>query len=411
MQESLEIPNVPRLKTPILDSAEKPINYRILVLDAVTVTFAGKVIGRMRFSNKKDHIYIHRIDNYTSDQEKPFKGVGSLLFEYAFRNSIKNGHDGKVELNAIAAAPAAYYKMGFRKKSATAIGLGELISEYLQAPKEDEKDKKKNEILENYYFKKLMENAAVNLKKDIADISFIEAIKHGVTDALTDNINQEFEKFLAENKKVTTGDCYCLNMQGMMYLPADKIELLKRKFLDSIIPIGSNLFWSKDHAKKNLTIPVLKELVENGKLSSSNAVEIECKMRCSDPRLEILLSPLGLEMMKRNHISGWYIGVYFGLDYTKAVISPEVLNAFEKSFITINQLVNLQIAIGIQLLSPFGLQALYDGEIMISNGFSVMDKQGNYFSNSEDLKEFLQKTHAAREKVMAENPSNSCYIQ
>jgi hypothetical protein len=301
--------------------------------------------------------------------------------------------------------------MGFRKQSYIADSFRERISEYHSASTEKDKYKKKLAIQDSSLYPKLIKNAATNLNKAVSTISFDEAIQHGLTDAITDKANQEFGEFLAKNKVVTELDCYTFSMQGMMYLPAESIKSLKNKFLESRTPIGSNTFFSTECAMKTVENSALKALVLQKKLSPSNAIEIERKMTSKDPRLEFLLSPIGLEMMERNHISGWYIGVYFqDIDYVKLIISEESLNAFQKSFIKMKQLATLAPAFGMQLLSSFGLQALYDGEISISEFDSclydkacIKDKAGNIFSSAEDLRAFLQARHSACANVVSEN--------
>lgn len=81
----------------------------------VTLFVNEKACGSMDYSLREDHLYIHRMDNYTLTAEKAWKHVGAILFEHAFHQSVCAGKGGKIMLDAIGASPAPYFKLGLRK--------------------------------------------------------------------------------------------------------------------------------------------------------------------------------------------------------------------------------------------------------------------------------------------------------
>ena len=368
-----------RLTTRILDDQGEPISYYLTKFSGETLFgrrtdvklyVNGKCVGFMKFSIQEDCLYIHRMYNYTVDSIKPYKHIGYLLFEYAFHKSIKAGKGGNIELDAIDASPAAYYRMGLRKQGSARERLKPLIAKYWAVPSTQAQE----EIEKHNFYKLLKIDAAENLKKDIDVISFEEALKYGMYSSR----NALFEIELGKKKPLTKSDCICLSMHGMMYLPPEIIEQKKIEFA-RFVPIGSNLFFSQTTAEARLQNGRLKELVKAGKLDPSNAVEIEAKLTATDPILDVLLSPIGLKMMKRNWISGWYIGVYFAdLATVQAIISEHGVAAFELGYVkNINVILNMSNGIRKLILSEQGIQALKSGEIVIAEtGYIVKDKHG-----------------------------------
>lgn len=252
MDENRPAMSVTRLKTPILNSEGKPINYQLsecpsllsgLAGDkAVKITFAGKILGVMRFSFYENYIFIDRMNNETRQEGKSFKGIGTLFFEYAFRQSINSGKGGNIELNAAGESPMAFYKMGLRKKSTPAEWMKDQIVEYLAATTQEEKELKKKQLENNSFYDSLKKEAAINSKKNTSALTVDEIIRYG----LMDSFNQDFENLL--NTDMETARVKSKYMNGTMYLPADQIELLKRKFINP--SSGSNLFFDQDFALK-----------------------------------------------------------------------------------------------------------------------------------------------------------------
>lgn len=329
-----------RLSTLLLDSKDNSVCFTLSKQNfdtifgprtSIDIHVGGRLIGSMQYSIGANHLYIHGMENYTVNSELRFKHVGKVLFEYAFHKSLKWGCNGKVELYAIDTSPAAYYKMGFRKKGFAAVNLQKLLSSYLKTRSSQDKEA----ILNDTFYKFLKEDAARNLNKSLEDISFEDAIQHG----LYSPENLTFAEQLSRKKQLN--EAGCLSMTGIMYLPIEIIEEKKKGFL-RFIPTGSHMFFSHSYAESQLKSDQLKQLLKSKKIDSSNAVELEAKITESDPRWSILLSPIGLKMMRRNYISAWYICVYFNFRVAQAIISANGLDAFEKGHIPhISQLCSL----------------------------------------------------------------------
>lgn len=148
--------------------------------------------------------------------------------------------------------------------------------------------------------------------------------------------------------------------------------------LPTFTPIGGNWFFGIESALCRLKNPKIRSLVKQGKLDSSNAIEIEAKMCPTDPRLEFLLSDIGLQMMKENYISGYCIGVYFhNLKDLEALISLNGLTAFEEGLCSsVEKLLKLP-AQAISYLFTQGFQDFRIGNIRISeSGMTLRDRQG-----------------------------------
>lgn len=389
-----------RLKTKVVNSENKPVRYRMIEIKNeyyhfVDLIIDGKKIGFMRYSLEDDHLYINRMDNFSEGNERSYKQVGTALFEYAFRKSIEAGKEGRIELSAIEASPAAYYKMGLRKKCSSDGQADQQLRHYRSQPT----PALKATIQNSSSYAGMRENAVLIIFPELYEkygyscygVPEFEQKKNSLTfeqiiacDFISFR-NQGFEQILKQGKRLDKIDCFRAEINGLMYLPPETVAKKRQEFSQSNVPIGGNLFFSREHALANLTNERLKELVEQGKLDPSNAVEIAAKMQAQDPRLVFLLSDLGLKMLKENYISGWFIAVYFhSLASVRAIISENAWQTFEESLVEdIEQFVGLDPKAVCLILSDQGLQALREARIIPISGHSgFKDLEGNYLDSS-----------------------------
>ncbi|KTC86847.1 hypothetical protein [Legionella brunensis] len=374
-----------RLTTKILTATNQPVNHKIHKYSGETllgprtevkVFVNDKQVGYMKYSIQENCLYIHRMDNYSIHSDAPFKHVGTLLFEYAFHKSIQAGKEGRLELDAIANSPAAYFHMGLRKKGIGAIWLYKKISDYQVA----KSPFIKREIEEDCFYQTLKKDAeAVGRKKGLTSLSFEEVLEYGSYSAWNDDFAERIAKAKISGEKLTEVDSLQCYMHGIMYLPPEMIAAKKLE-LCQFKPIGSNLFFSAEYARSRLKNPRLIELVNNGKLDSSNAVEIDAKLSDNTklaPLVDLLLSPLGLKMMRKNYISGWFAIIYFNKSSLEHVISTNGLKLFEHNYIkSMSQLVNLHPSFYPKLFSDIGLKALERGELLMSETGYLKDSSG-----------------------------------
>ena len=126
------------LTTQILNSQRKFVEYDITkeICDTffglrtfVHVAVAGRKVGYMAFSLEKKNIFIHKMINFSIQTDNPLKHIGLLLVEYAFKVSLKKGKNGRIELTALDKSPAAFFRLGFRKKNIGSKKNDHLISE------------------------------------------------------------------------------------------------------------------------------------------------------------------------------------------------------------------------------------------------------------------------------------------
>lgn len=381
-----------RLTTKIQTSTNQPVNYKIHKRSGETfvgprtdvkVFVNGNEIGYMQYSIQKDCLYIHRMDNRSINSKAPFKHVGSLLMEYAFHKSIQAGKEGRIELDAIKNSPPAYFQMGLRKKGTGVMWLQEKIADY-QATKSPAI---KREIEENVFYQTLKKDAeAAARKKGLTSLSFEQVLEYGEYSAWNDEFAERIAKARASGEKLTETDSLQCYMHGIMYLPPETIVAKKLEFCQ-FKPIGSNWFFSAEYARSKLKNPRLIELVNNGKLDSSNAVEIDAKLS-DNPKLEplvgLLLSPLGLKMMRKNYISGWFAIIYFTKDSLTPIISANGLKLFENNYIqSMSQLVNLHPSYYPKLFSDAGLRAFESGEVLMSETGYLKDSNGTFLDSSQ----------------------------
>ncbi|QLZ68251.1 hypothetical protein FOLKNPGA_01029 [Legionella sp. PC1000] len=396
------------LTTQIRTSSNQPVNYRIHKFSGETllgprtevrVFVNGKEIGYMKYSIQENCLYIHRMDNYTINSDAPYKYVGSLLFEYAFHKSIQAGKDGRIELDAIDNSPAAYFHMGLRKKGTGAMWLHKKISEY-QITKSPAI---KREIEKDSFYQSLKIDAETfTRKKGLTSLSFEEILKYGDYSAQNDEFANRIANAKSSGKKLTNLDSLQCYMHGIMYLPpeiiaAKKLELCQFK------PIGSNTFFSKDCARARVKNSTLIELVNSGKLDSSNAVEIDAKLSDNpklQPLVNLLVSPRGLKMMKKNYISGWFAIIYFNKSSLEHIISANGLKLFENNYInSMRQLTNLHPSYYPKLFSDSGLKAFESGELLMSEAGYLKDAQEEFLDNSQF--ELLLERVAAKDSIFS----------
>jgi hypothetical protein len=124
-------------------------------------------------------------------------------------------------------------------------------------------------------------------------------------------------------------------MQSYMYLPKENIEANIQKFsIYNFCPIGSNLaagdLLRHGHTSRKLAYDKLTNLVQQGVLDPANAIEISYKYQCKSitkEQVDLMLSDVGLELMSRNYVSGWYMAVYLQ-NKLLTVVSKEFLGYF-----------------------------------------------------------------------------------
>ena len=395
-----------RLTTKIRTSTNQPVNYVIRKYSGETfsgprtdvkVFVNGKEIGYMQYSIQENCLYIHRMNNYSIHADAPFKQVGSLLMEYAFHKSIQAGKEGRIELDAIKNSPPAYFHMGLRKKGTGVMWLQKEIADYMATKSPTIKRK----IEESVFYQTLKKDAeAAARKKGLTSLSFEQVLEYGEYSAWNDEFAERIAKARASGEKLTETDSLECYMHGIMYLPPETIVAKKLEFCQ-FKPIGSNWFFSTEYARSKLKNPRLIELVNNGKLDSSNAVEINAKLSDNpklEPLVELLLSPIGLKMMRKNYISGWFAIIYFTKDSLAHVISANGLKLFENNSIqSMSQLVNLHPSYYPKLFSDTGVRAFDSGEVVMSETGYLKDSQGTFLDNSQ-FELLLEKVEESQKK-------------
>lgn len=398
-----------KLQTKIVDSQRNEINYIIeAVLNHsraaktnVNIRVNNKIVGSMQYSIEKDHVFIHLMFN-TSPREARYKYVGTALFEYAFRISLANGKEGRIQLNSVDTSAAAYFKMGLRRLNiywSTLFLYDASLIRHLQrklSEQTNDLSEKTAKLLEeakqvieakrdNFFYLGVKISTAAILGKAYDEVSFTDMLIHGEYS----DINIFLEKTLKTLKPDTdkclrhieitepNGTTRLIDATGTMYLPANMIEQ-KRSQFTCLAPIGTNQRIDYVDALELLKDPTLIALFQSLKLDPTNAVEIENKIPTNDPRRAILLSETGLEMMNQNFISAYYISVYFhSLDATRTLISANGLLAFQKQYIQhIDHYIALSTKLRSQILSDTGIQAFQAGEITLSSA-GLVDKAGN----------------------------------
>lgn len=222
------------LTTKITDSSNIQVSYSLKATRiensnriSVTLRINDKIAGSMEISPTPYSVYIHRINNYSSDWENPLKHVGTLLFEYAFKTSLKWERQGRVELQSVGNSAAAFVLMGFKTRTLEANYLRDKIYIYYNDPTPENK----NAIIDHPSYNGLLKEAASTLKKSSRNVTFDQAISDGL---YPHDAHLEFEKkindFKKRNKKINNADLAGSGMGGMMFLPEETITALKQKF-------------------------------------------------------------------------------------------------------------------------------------------------------------------------------------
>jgi hypothetical protein len=110
------------MKTEILDKEKgKMVKAEIveqpsksILLKTVKLLYKEKEIGRMIYNLSHDHLYIQMVHN---DQQSRFARVGTVLVNYAFDESLRNGKGGRIEFSPVPASLEFWIKLGFEFKS------------------------------------------------------------------------------------------------------------------------------------------------------------------------------------------------------------------------------------------------------------------------------------------------------
>lgn len=239
----------------IVDSSGTAIPYRVKVSDnfydnrnkSIELYANDLQIGKMRYTLWSESVYIDRMDNLTLSSKVPLKYVGTLLFEHAFRESMKAGRGGRIELIAVGNAPLTYVKWGFIKKSEPANWMKQCILDYQHA---NEKDKplKAEQLSLHPCYAKLLAIASENSDKNPENLCLDEIIAYGQIDPY----NQIFKQILEESGKHV--DHFQMKnqvkqMTGMMFLPEEKISHFQKQFGFSSLSQTEVSFFHKTTSK------------------------------------------------------------------------------------------------------------------------------------------------------------------
>jgi hypothetical protein len=319
-----------RINTRIIDSEGEHIAFNTsdtsygIEQRIFKISIGNNTIGEVKYSFEPRCCWIHRMDNYTVNSNiQKLRHVGTALFEFVFKQSLYYGREGRVELFSIEMGGPAYFKMGFRKKNSPAILLERSLDLYYKNPTNETK----NAIITSEYYRELETAAFLNKQ---SSHSFDNIIEYGSYDPFNHNIAE----LIKSRNHFTISDAYCdLRLVGtVMYLPEDQIKKIKNCFLN-FCPIGSNITFTKEYAFKVLKSDILKDLIETDQIDPSNAVELEAKINIKTKEFNLLTSKIGLEMLRRNYISCWYVGVYFNYESAEKLLSQNTLNSFKNGTI------------------------------------------------------------------------------
>lgn len=232
-----------------------------------------QTVGTMTFvySYDYDAIYIKRMANRSEDEDfkgPKYKGVGTLLLEIVFRESVERGNGGRLFTESIENSGPFYIKNGFRKQSlfinfeGKNTSIGKLCIEYRKNPSE----KLKKEIETHPYFEELKSNADVyaDLYLNKKPLSFSEIISYGRVDQgdceLMVNLANSGNR--VNEKKVTKDpdELIFKDYRGLMFLPDDIIANKMKEYGLKAVPVMKserttpNLFSSVAN-KEKLTEP------------------------------------------------------------------------------------------------------------------------------------------------------------
>src|SRR5205085_8725161 len=73
-----------------------------------------------------NHVYISYMENYSS-----YKQVGAALLEFIFKQSLENGAEGRIRLDAVRNTHYFYYRYGFRAEGPFQLTYYQNLSEAL----------------------------------------------------------------------------------------------------------------------------------------------------------------------------------------------------------------------------------------------------------------------------------------
>lgn len=214
----------------------------------------NNTLGYIKYNIQDNKIFISFRENTS-----PYKGVGSALGEYVFRDSLRTGKGGCLENSSSYSAHIFHYKWGMRPISRLVWGnnyykIGNLAFAYKTAKTEEEKNEIKNKIMgdkEYGYFKSI---ACNELSTD--DISFDDVIREGFFNKCHYNgpyncnlIENEIAEERKTGKRCITSHLFSISM----YLPPEMIEKkLKEYSIDMLNPMPEGIEESQPEQKSAL---------------------------------------------------------------------------------------------------------------------------------------------------------------
>lgn len=202
-----------------------------------------KLVGYMKYSLAPDHLFISWMENKSC-----FKHVGTALHEFAFRESIKQGKHGHVELDASYSSHIFHYLNGFRPKSEQektfAFGLvgkelEKLCLAYLNETEPSKKQALQHEIENHAFYKRVLPQAEQIATQSLAlpearPLSFDEIVREGIFTYDT-FMSEKLKNLLQsghDNKNIDTSGYGSY----IMYLPEEEISRKKSLYQLSDLP-------------------------------------------------------------------------------------------------------------------------------------------------------------------------------
>jgi hypothetical protein len=336
----------------------------------VNICIKGNSIGEMVYEIDTPIVFIKRMYNHTISQQYPIQGIGTALLEWLVRKypdhcimlESTNSKDG---------TPSKFYSLGFRKTSQFIL-YGEELNKILKVipintPSYLISQKQASEIVlkiekimgwKNY--NEVVKEIAIVLNKYPDQISNHEVVDY----FLYSQRNIVYEKTLKEGCSIN----YLL--EGIMYIPSSNFKKLENKF-SRFIQLASNLSFSKKEALESLSNLELIQLVEKGIINPSNAMDIEAKLvsRENDPkRWELILSDIGLEMMRLNCFSAFLFCTYLNEESLSYLISESGLSILKQALVTWDEVINLPPSLFPYIFSQQGEEDLKSGNLKFSSG-------------------------------------------
>ncbi|HEV2613713.1 MAG TPA: hypothetical protein VGV92_03280 [Gammaproteobacteria bacterium] len=301
-------------------------------------------IGQIRLSIEPKAIYVMGMDNFTHHKplSKRYHNVGRALHEIAFRESIRCGLDGRVELAARDSTSVLFHmNCGFfpctRRAASGYVPEKDLIT----------KDK---------------------IDKAIRDAK--EARRKG--------LNAPFVREVVVEA-------------WQMFLPPETIEKLRAIYFPQDEHKETNTPSQKPSAVLSPVVsdPIyqkIEQLVHLGKLAKYDAQDLTKNLlHPSHPgdqeTWRQATSPAGLEAMNKEYLSGWVIKVHFSQTQSgklKPMLSPWGLYAFSRFLIGWEDCMKNHEETLQFVLSDYGIQALEEGLIKPSDFYQKSPLQQDF---------------------------------